>query len=180
MKRRLVLIAVVTVAMFGIGCAGPGTLEKFSATYPEGEVLTVAVHDQKVPSWMLAKDKLAINYMVKGEITPKQLAAVETTEKLCRLYTGKAQPSDLVLVLSQGVLYGLAGYTGVGLGAHAFGSAVHPNEYAQYGASATGLSGVANGTISLGGKVYTFENCSREALDIMSQYGVRVLTKNPH
>jgi len=162
------------------GCAGPGKLTRKSVTMPNGEKITVVTHNQKVPDWMLSKNKLSLNYIVKGEVTDSQLAAISAVEKAGREYTKKVRPSDWTTVLSSGIFYAAAGYAGVGLGSMAFHGAVS-NEYALYGAAATGFSGLVNGLIMRGGQTYTFEVFGMQTLDGMfPSYGIKVLIKSPY
>jgi hypothetical protein len=161
------------------GCAGPGELKSISVTMPGGERATIIAHNQQVPDWMLSREKLAFNYVVKGDVSERKLAAVGEAERACRVYTESVRPHNLVAVLSQGVLYAAAGYVGVGIGAHAFTGA-NATQYAKYGAAATGFAGAANGMVTMGGQTYTFENCGREVLALFPNYEVRVLNKSPY
>lgn len=178
MKTLQTGIVILAALLLG-ACATQGEREELPLTYPDGEKLTLVAHKQWSPDWLLDGSKMKLNYIVKGDVTPKQLAAVAKTEEACRIFTEKVRPNDLVAVFATGVLYTAAGYVGVGLGAKAF-TGVSSSQYARYGAAATGMAGAANGVITLGGKTYTFENCGREALSIVSQYGVRVLNKSPY
>ncbi len=178
MERKYEILILAMLAGLG-GCATQGPLERMSETFPRGEVITLMVHDQRVPNWMLDTGKLQLDYFIRGdEVSLEQLAAVAKAEGLCRFRTDKAHPNDLVAVLSSGVLYAVAGFAGVGLGSMAFAGTKFL-EYATYGAGATGFAGAANGIISLGGKVYTFENCGRDILASLPGYEVRVLNRSP-
>lgn len=172
-------LSIAILAILAGGCVGPGKVVRIPVTMPDGERATIVAHDQQVPDWMLDMDKLAINYVVKGDVDKKQLAAVAETEKACRLYTGIVRPNNLVAVLSGGVLYAAAGAFGVGIGSMAIPGTV-AGQYAQYGAAALGTAGTANGIIVLGGQTYTFENCGREVLYLFPGYKVRVLQKSPY
>jgi len=173
------MVAIVAMTVFLDACAGPGALTRIPVTMPEGQRATIVAHNQSVPDWMLSKKKLALNYMVRGDVSPVQLAAVAESERACRIYTDTVRPDNLVAVFSSGVLYAGAGYIGVGLGSHAFSGAVHA-QYARYGAWATGVAGTANGVITLGGQTYTFENCGREIFDLFPEEEIRVLQKSPY
>lgn len=180
--RSLRLIAVLASLTLG-ACATQGPLETIQETFPRGEVITLGVHNQWSPDWMLDQKKLKLNFLVKGkEISAEQLAAVAKTEKLCRFYTGKVRPSNLVAVVSSGVIYALAGATGLYFGSAAFTGATHlyQSQSAEYGAWASGTSGTANGVITLGGQTYTFESCGREVLTALPGYDVKVLNKSPY
>ncbi len=174
--HRLVILA----AVFLLGaCASPGGIREIPLSMPDGGQATIVAHNQSVPDWMLARDKLALNFIVKGKVSDQQLAAVAAAEKACRLYTGTVRPNDLVSVLSNGVLYGVAGYIGGDLGSRAFPGAV-PSQYGRYTGDATSLGGMANGIVSLGGQTYTFESCGREVFGLFPEYRVRILMKSPY
>lgn len=184
MKKVLMLmVLVVTAALAAViatGCAGPGSAVRIPLTMPDGEKATIVAHNQSVPDWMLAKAKLALNFIVKGEeVSGRQLMAVAEAERGCRIYTGTVRPSNLVAVLSNGVLYGAAGFVGVGVGSYAF-TGVSSTAYAEYGAAASGAGGIANGLVTLGGQTYTFENCGREIFGIFPGYEVHILQKSPY
>ncbi len=178
MTRKLYMLAIMAMLTF-TACIGPGPREEVRLKMPDGETATIFAHNQQVPDWMLDREKMAINFVLKGSVSKKQLAAVAETERACRLYTGVVRPNNLVAVLSSGVLYAAAGALGGGLGSMAITGAV-ASEYAQYSASALGSAGLANGIITLGGQTYTFENCSREVLGLFPNYKVRVLQKSPY
>lgn len=176
MKDKLLYVLALGATILLGACAGPGAVAKIPLTMPEGERATIIAHNQQVPEWVVATDKLALNYVVRGDVSDKQLKAVAEAERACRIYTGTVRPSNLVAVISSGVLYATTGFIGLGLAANAF-PAAKPHEYAKYGAAAGGLAGVANGIVNLGGKVYTFENCGAGVLALFPGYGVRVLRK---
>lgn len=178
-RRRLQGIVITIMFLLTTACVGPGERQKIDVTMPGGETATIFAHNQQVPDWMLDREKLAVNFAVKGKVSAKQLAAVAETERACRLYTGTVRPNNLVAVLSGGVLYAATGALGGGLGSMAITGAI-ASEYAQYSASALGTAGVANGIITLGGQTYTFENCGRELLALFPDYKVRVLQKSPY
>lgn len=180
MVTRKVYQGLATVAVLVLtACAGPGARVEIPIEMPGGQKATIVAHNQQFPDWMLNRNELAMNYIVKGSVTEKQLAAVARAEESCRIYTNVVRPNNLVAVLSSGVLYAAAGFIGVGLGSQAFTNARF-NEYAQYGGAASGVAGAANGTISLGGQTYTFENCGREVMSLFPGYEVRVLNKSPY
>lgn len=173
------LFIAVFAAILLAACAGPGEMKREMVTMPGGEKATLVMHDQKAPDWMLKQDTMELNYIVKGDISEKQLAAVAEAERACRIFAKNVRPHNLVAVASQGVLYTAAGAIGVGLGSQAFAGAKF-SEYARYGGLATGFAGLANGAVTLGGQTYTFENCGREIFDIFPGYEVRVLQKSPY
>ncbi len=179
MKALHVFVATLAAMLLG-ACAGPGARTEIPLEMPNGEKATIVAHNQQVPDYMLDRSRLALNYIVKGaEVQPEELAAVMKTTEACRLYTKEVRPNNLVAVISQGVVYAVAGGVGVGIGAKAFAGA-KSSEYAQYGAWAGGMSGAANGLVTLGGQTYTFENCAKEALALFPQYKVRILQKSPY
>ena len=161
------------------GCFGPGLVARTPLVMPDGEKATIIGHNQIVPDWMLADTDRALNYVVKGDVSEKQLAAVAAVEDACRMYVDDVHPSNLVAVGTSAVLYALSGFLGVGAGSQALPGSTSFLLYGGYGAAATGLAGVANGVITLGGKTYTFQNCGREVLDLFPQYKIRVLQKSP-
>jgi len=168
---------LATIALLA-GC-GAGDLIRIPVQMPNGEKVTIVAHNQKVPDWMLSKNKLALNYIVKGDVTDTQLGAVNSVQNAGRLYVKKARPNDLVSIISNGICYAAAGYVGVGLGSMAFPGAI-PHQYAVYGAAATGLSGLVNGLITRGGQTYTFEEFGRETFGLFPRYGITVLMKSPY
>jgi hypothetical protein len=189
MKKNALMICFIATAMM---LATPATIcaqktpkadrhapTLISLTMPGGEKATIVAHNQNVPDWMLRRKNLQLNFVVKGGVTEKQLAAVAETERACRIYTKTVRPNDLVAVLSGTVLYAGAGFVGVGSGSKIFAGA-KLLEYGPYGAAADGLGGLANGVISLEGKTYTFENCGREVLALFPNYGVHVIQKSPY
>lgn len=181
MKKNMAVhgLAIVLMTMLIGACVGPGSLTRIPVNMPSGEKATIVAHNQVAPDWMLDRDKLALNYIVKSDVSEKQLAAVAATEKACRIYTKTVRPNNLVAVLSSGILYGAAGFIGVGLGSQAFIGA-NSLAYGAYGAAAGFTGGVANGLITLGGQTYTFENCGSQVLGLFPGYDVRVLQKSPY
>ena len=179
MKSKSRWLAAILVSLALGACASVGPARGIPVTMPDGEKATIVAHNQSVPDWMLNRNKLALNYIVKGNVGDEQLAAVAATEKACRIYTKTVRPSNLVAVLSGTVLYATAGYIGVGVGARALVGTV-PHQYAVYGAWATGMAGTANGIVTLGGQTYTFENCGREVLALFPGYRVQIIQKSPY
>lgn len=179
MKKNLFCFLAILASVFLSACAGVGNAKMILLTMPNGENATIVAHKQSAPDWMLDRDKLRLNFIVKGGVSESQLEAIASAEHACRIYTKTVRPSNLVAVFSEGILYAAAGYIGVGYGARAFVGTV-PHQYAVYGAWATGMAGAANGIITLGGQTYTFENCGREVLDLFPGYEVRVLQKSPY
>jgi len=172
----VVILAILVLS----GCATQGERVQTTITYPDGETITIVAHEQSVPDMWLKKSSLKLNYMVQGNVTTKQMEAVARTERGCHEgYSAIVRPSNLVNIVANGLLYGVAGFAGVGLGSQAFAGA-KLTEYGLYGLGASGAGGVANGIVSSGGQTYTFESCGREALSIVPQYGVRVLNKSPY
>ena len=178
--RSKLLFGLAIVAMFVMsGCATQGDAVKIPLTMPGGEKATIVAHNQSTPDWMLDRDTLKVNYLVKGDVTAKQLAAVAETERACRIYTGVVRPNELVAVLLNGILYGVVTAPFGGLGSQAFAGAKF-GEYAKYVGVVSAGGGIANGVIQSGGKTYTFENCGREVLGLFPGYEVKVLQKSPY
>ncbi|KKW43560.1 MAG: hypothetical protein UY97_C0003G0065 [Parcubacteria group bacterium GW2011_GWB1_57_6] len=172
MRKKLKVIAILATGMLLGACAGPGKVIRVPFNI-NGQNGTMVVHDQQVPNWMLDGDALAMNFFVKGEVTQNQLAAIAEGERVCRIYADATHPSNLVAVVSDGALYGVLGYIGAGIGAHAFPRAI-PDEYAEYVGTVAAASGVGTGIRSIGSKKYSFENCSQNMMaNFMSS--VRVL-----
>lgn len=183
MKKMLSRIAILAsiIVLLG-GCATQGDLMKIPISMPNGEKATIGAYNQSVPDYWLDRDKLKANFLVKGDISSTQLAAIAEAERACRIFTGTVRPSNLVAVLSSGVIYAIAGATGLYWGSAAFTGAtqVYRNQSAEYGAWASGTGGAANGLITLGGQTYTFENCTREVLALFPGYEVKILQKSPY
>lgn len=179
MKTVTQWIAILASVLVG-ACASQGDAVRIRGTMPGGEKFTIVAHNQSVPDWMLAENKLKLNYVVRGDLTAAQLTAVAETERACRIYTGTVRPSNLVAVLSNGVLYAAAGFVGIGLGAKAAFDGAKYSDYGKYGGYAGAFSGAANGVVTLGGQTYTFENCGREVLDLFPRYGVHIIQKSPY
>jgi hypothetical protein len=115
---------------------------------------------------------------VKGEVNLTHLYAVATVEKAGRAYIRETRPNDFISIFSSGLLYGIAGYAGGYLGSKAFHGA-DPKEYGAYAAAATGLAGLANGLVSLGGKTYSFEVFGMQTLGA-TYPGILVNIKSPY
>ncbi len=179
MKNVLCRIAILASIIVLGACATQGERINIPITMPDGERATIVANNQSAPDWMLAQGSLKVNYLVKGDVTAKQIAAVVEAERACRIFTGTVRPSNLVAVLANGALYAAAGFVGVGLGAKAF-TGVSSSAYGKYGAAASGFAGAANGIVTLGGQTYTFENCGREVLTLFPGYEVKVLQKSPY
>ncbi len=173
-------MGLAALAALSLGaCAAMGPEKDIAVTMPDGERATIIAHEQSVPDFFLSRDGMKINYIVRGEPTDKQRAAVAAVEKACRLYVGVVRPSNLVAVIANGAVYATAGYIGLNLGARAFAGA-DPVQYGRYGAAASGFAGAANGVVTIGGQTYTYENCGREVFDLFPHYGVHVLQKSPY
>lgn len=179
MKKMTGWIAILASLLLG-ACASQGDAVRILGTMPGGEKFTIVAHNQSVPDWMLARDKLKLNFVVRGALSATQLTAVAETERACRIYTGTVRPSNLVAVLSNGVLYAGAGFVGIGLGAKAAFDGAKFTDYGKYGGYAGVFQGAANGIVTLGGQTYTFENCGREVLGLFPGYGVRIIEKSPY
>lgn len=180
MNKILSLTAILAAVVLATGCASVGPPTDIPVLMPGGQKATIVAHNQRVPDFLLAKDKLALNYIRKGEMSENQLAAVSEAERACRIYTDTVRPSNFVSIMSSTGIYALAGWIGVGLGSQAF-SGVHTAQYAQYGMWASGTAGAANGAMSLGGQTFTFENCGRDLLTMFPEYNnIRVIMKSPY
>lgn len=181
MKRRRVLSCITLLATVWLGgCFGPGRITARQVIMPGGERATIVAHNQLVPDYWLDKDQLALNFIVKNDVSQTQLAAIGSAENACRMYTNDVTPNDLVAVISGGIVYGSTGFVGLGLGSQAISDMLSFIRYGKYGAAAGGMGGVANAFISnRAGRTYTFQNCGRELMDLFPQYKVRILQKSP-
>lgn len=172
-------LAVMATLMLG-ACAGPGARVEIPFTLPTGKTGTLVAHNRQVPSWLIADNGYALNYMYTGELSKDKLAAVAEAERACRLYTGTVHPSNLVAVVSGGFLYGVIGFPIGGLASKAFTGAQF-NEYAKYFSIASAGGGLSNGIITLGGKSYTFQDCGEVVLSSDSAYkDIKILRDNPY
>lgn len=174
--QKVALVAALALS----ACAGPGTLETIPVDLGGGQKATIYVHNQQWPSWMLATDKLAFNYVVKGEQTEEQLTAIAGAEKACRIYTNKSRPNELVGVLLNGTLYAVTGFLGTGGGAALAFKGASFRDYGEYGGTSYGGGGVANGIVQEGGKVYTFQNCGREIFSLFDRKDIRIMQTSPY
>jgi hypothetical protein len=180
--KKFVWVGFVVVLVMLAGCCGPGELTKIAVNMPgeHGGKATIVAHNQWAPDYLLDRKKLAFNYMVKGDVSEEQSAAIDKGERGCRIYAGTVRPSNFVTVLSDAGLLALLSGGGVALGARAFSPAVHTNQYGAYGAGAGGGAGTASGIMSLGGQTYTFENCGSNLFALFPGYEIRILQKSPY
>lgn len=172
-------IAVLAMTVLLAACAGPGPRVNISVAMPDGEKATIVAHQQAVPDWMLDRSKLALNYIVKGNVSEKQLAAVAEAERACRIYTDTVRPHELVAVVANGIVYGLVTAPFGGLASYALPGA-SARQYTEYVGIVSAGGGTASGIVQSGGKTYTFENCGRDLFGIFPGYEVRVLNKSPY
>lgn len=176
--KRIWVAAFAALVLAGCFSAGPRTFRPF--TMPDGERGTVVGYDQKVPEWMVADSERKMGYVVKSSIvTPRQEAAMNVAEEVCRLYVGDVHPSNVVAVGTEAVGYALLTAAGVAAGSQALSGSVSALEYFQYGAGAGGGPGLFNALIKLGGKSYTLHACGAGVFDTFPRYGIRVVPKSP-
>lgn len=172
--------AVLIMAFLTTACASQGERRLIPLTMPDGEQATIVAHNQVFPNWMIDSDTYALNYIIAGkQPVAKQFAAIEEAERACREYTKVVHPLDSVTVLTDAVIFGAAGAAGGGIGSLAFPFA-KAAQYAMFSGASGGLFGGAYGALTLGGKVYTFENCGREVFSRFPMYKVQVLLKSPY
>lgn len=173
-------VTVLALALLSSACASQGERRLISLKMPGGEEATIVAHNQVFPNWMIDSDTYGLNYMIAGKTpTEKQFAAVEEAERACREYAQVVHPHDSMTVLVDAVVFGAAGAAGGGIGALAFPGAVI-GQYAMYAAASGGFFGAGYGMLTLGGKIYTFENCGREVMSRFPNYKVQVLLKSPY
>ncbi len=165
----------VLAAIFHTACVGPGAVTTIPVTI-EGKRATIIAHNQWAPDSWIDRDQMALNYVVLGHINEKQILAVAETERACRIYTGVVHPGNLVAVVSDGILYATYGFLGFGIASQVIAGA-KAVEGAIGGAAITGSAGAARSTVSLGNRIYTFENCGREVIALFPEYGVRIIQK---
>jgi hypothetical protein len=170
---------VAAALMFSLGaCVSAGEVRKHTAVMPRGERLTIVDHNIQGPRWLQSTDSLAMDFVVKGDVTDEQLKAVAAVEDSCKLYAHDSQQGKLVAVLSDGILYAVAGFIGVGGGSQAFPGAKF-FQYGAYGAGAGATSGMAYAILS-DGKTYAFDNCAVQMFDADPQYKVHPLERMPY
>ena len=175
MKQRIISIALLVVT----SACTVGPAIRIPVELPGGKKATIVVHPKTVPNWLLRNDGSQLNYVVRGDLTQEDLNTVAAVENACRIYTDEVTPNLLVAVVSSGTLYALAGFLGVGAGSQALAGSASFLQYGAYGAAAGGLGGAANAVITTrGGRVYTYQNCGREVLDLFKN-NIQVLHESP-
>lgn len=187
MDRKFSVAILMAVALMATtGCISQGKRELLPFTMPPyedgkpGPAGTIVAHNQVFPNWMIDSDTYKLNYIIYGKNpSDTQLAAVEKVEEVCRNYTHVVHPSDLMTVGVDAIMFGGAGAAGGAVGSLAFTFA-KASEYAMYAGASGGFFGGAYGALTLGGKVYTFENCGREILGRFPGYKVQVLLRTPY
>lgn len=170
-------ISILVSAVLLGACAT--TTKYYPVEFTNGEKLTIASNSQTLPDFLLPLSSIHSSFIVEGEVTEDQLENVKRAENVCRLHTENSRPSVPVIIVANGIVFGLAGHLGVGLGSKALGSAVKYREYGRYGGTAGVFSGMANGLVTIAGRSYTFKNCTREALDA-AKLQIRVLPESPY
>lgn len=173
-------ISILVLMLLTSACASQGNRMLIPISMPGGEKATIVAHNQVYPNWLIDKDTYKLNYLIVGqEPSNKQFAAIDEAERACRKYTGAVHPLDSVVVGTDALIYGAAGAAGGALGSLAF-SFAKEIQYAIYAGASGGSFGGAYGLLTLGGKIYTFENCGREVMGSFPTYGVRVLQRAPY
>jgi hypothetical protein len=172
--------AILIMTFLTSACAAQGERRLIPLTMPGGEKATIVAHNQLVPNWMIDPDTYGLNYIIAGkEPSEKQFASVDEAERACREYTRVVHPHDSITVLVDAIIFGASGVAGGGIGSLAF-PAAKMAQYAMYAGASGGFFGAGYGLLTLGGKVYTFENCGREVMNRFPAYKVQVLLKNPY
>lgn len=172
--------AILIMALLTTACASQGERVLISVSMPDGEKATIVAHNQVFPNWMIDKDTYKLNYIILGKApSDKQFAAIDEAERACREYTGVVHPLDSITVATDAIIFGAAGAAGGGIGSLAFPFA-KAAQYAMYAGASGGFFGGAYGALTLGGKVYTFENCGREVMGRFPAYKVQVLLRTPY
>lgn len=171
LRTMLAGLALASFATVLSGCAGTLGVDKATTTVSfslvEGKATWVG-HNQWGPGFLtgLDSDSWYISYIVKGNgPTPNQIRDVAETERGCRIVGKTGQPNPLTTILANGALYATSGVLyGPAVGAvdKAFRGVEHHNSAAL--GTSSGLGGLANGTILVGGRQYGFQSCARTVL----------------
>lgn len=169
LRKAFVLVLCFLIS----GCISQGEYQKVSLTMPDGEKATLGTSNNQLPTWAYGVDGYLVPFIVRGDVTPKQLDALGRVGKACREYTSLRHPLDVVTLGTDAIIFGGFGALGGYLGSLAFPYAIG-GQYAKYGAATGGAFGAGWGLTTLGGKNYTFQSCAREAFDLFPRYGVRV------
>jgi hypothetical protein len=193
MKKAMFLFGIIAMAMvmlapmaYAGGCRDKKHMIDgrciITIMFPDGETVSMADNIQKLPNWLTPLSHMKVNIAVRGDVTQEDVDVAKALETGCRDHVKTIRPNPLVTVLSSGVLYGAAGFAGGGAGSQAFpGAAFKP--YGMDYAAAMGLSGMANGIISLGvEKRYILDNCAAIDLGLTKKYKerIRVLSSIPY
>lgn len=180
MKKSIGWIAILASIFLG-ACVSMGPAEVRSVTMPgrNGGTMSIVAHSHRgMPDWMLSTKGLKLDYMVRGNVSQDQLAAVAEAERTCRIYTDTVRPNMAVAAFFDGLLYYGVGYGGLYYGSKAFHGTV-ARQYGNYGGRATGFIGAGNSIISSGTKTYTFQNCGEGIFNLFPGYDVKVRTNGP-
>lgn len=163
------LAMLASVVLLG-ACAGPGERKEIQVLVPQLEAgkpadeVILVVHDRQVPKYWLDRDRVALNYLVKGKVSEGQKNAVDAVEKGCREYAKLANSHPAVTIGSHALLFGSLGAIGGAWASNAF-PRTHAGEYAEYVGKLGTTSGAGSGIVYGGGeRVYSFENCGEEVL----------------
>ena len=189
MKKFQRATGLFALCAFLAGCMGPGkpvdidinlpvathsaTQSAYGSVDPQKAIcskLTIHTYNRQVPAYLLATDKLALSYITNCNSATNASAAVDQANVGCRLYTKANRPSDLVAVIVGTTVYAMSEFPFALGGASLFNHA----KILQYGgnaASEEGGGGFGNGIVSLGGKVYTFDNCGKGVFESATRAG---------
>ncbi len=140
---------------------------------PDGERATLGTSNNWLPTWAYRTGGYRLNFLVRGDLTPKQLEALNRVATACQEYTKIKHPLDVVTLGTDAAIFGGFGALGGYLGSLAFPYAIS-GQYAKYGAATGGAFGAGWGLTTLAGKNYTFQSCGREVFDLFPKYGVKV------
>lgn len=167
-------VAILVTALLTSACASQGEL-KFVKLTIEGEPVTIGVHDQWWPNWIVDRDKRKFNFIKFGGTPGKrEFNALKATEAGCRDYVQMAHPHSIVTIGEEVLKFGIGGFGGSALGSLAFKGA-KMLDYGTFGGTTGGAFGGAYGTEKLGMERYSFEDCGREIMDHFSQLRLKVL-----
>lgn len=148
-------------------------------TEPKIRHLVIHAHNRIWPAYLQATDKLVLDYITDQYSALNAADAVAIVEKQCRIYTKDTRPNDLVAVLIGTTVYGASEFPFMVAGSSVFRGA-KVLQYGAYGSASEAGGGFGNGIISLGGKLYTFQNCGRGIFERAKDFGIVILDQSPY
>lgn len=147
-----------------------GATRVADATTPKTIHLVIHTHNQKWPTWMIATDKLVLDYITGDDSAVNSAEAIEAVQRSCRIYTSTSRPNEIVAVVLNGAVYAAAEFVPAMGGASLFKGA----KVLRYGGNASSEEfggGIGSGIIQMGGKVYPFANCGKGVFERLAAQG---------